>query len=532
MPTHVNLDALIPREDFEVIDIVSSSGRHTDTLTINNLKNDDFFFSAIRKPDFQRETSEWDPDKICDFITSFIEGDLIPAIILWRSKGSYIFVIDGSHRISALASWVNDDYGDGTISKLFYDGVIPEDQIEIAEATRTIVRKKVGPFSDYQLALNHPDKVTAEIVSRAKNLGAIAIQLQWVTGDAKTAEQSFFKINQQAAPINPTEFRLIKARRKPNGLAARAIINSGKGHKYWSQFPDQAQEEVQQFASEIHSLLFKPRFQSPVKTLELPIAGKISSSQSFSLVMDFVNIVNNCPANEEDLLEDTSGTETLSYLRECLRVAQRVNSKEPFSLGLHPIVYFYANNGRHKTASFFAFVAFMLELESNGKINQFIKNRSKFEEFLLKYDYLVQQIVRKYRSAIKAYSHMKEFFKLLLEFLDQDKIETQITESILKNTRFDYLTLTARRPSVGKNIRDFSRETKSEAYISKAISSALRCEICNGYLHSHSISIDHKERKEDGGKGNVENAQLTHPYCNTGYKEYLVAKQKQQPTRS
>ena len=101
MARKVNLDALIPREDFEVMDeIRSSPGRNTDTLTINNLKHDDFFFSAIRKPDFQRETSEWDPDKVCDFVMSFIEGDLIPAIILWRSKGSYIFVIDGSHRIS------------------------------------------------------------------------------------------------------------------------------------------------------------------------------------------------------------------------------------------------------------------------------------------------------------------------------------------------------------------------------------------------------------------------------------------------
>ncbi len=86
MPIRVNLDALIPREDFEVLDIVTSGGRQTDALTINNLSKNDFFFSAIRKPDFQRETSEWDPEKICDFIISFIEGDLIPAIILWRSK--------------------------------------------------------------------------------------------------------------------------------------------------------------------------------------------------------------------------------------------------------------------------------------------------------------------------------------------------------------------------------------------------------------------------------------------------------------
>jgi hypothetical protein len=28
----------------------------------------------------------------------------------------YIFVIDGGHRLSALRAWMEDDYGDGTIS--------------------------------------------------------------------------------------------------------------------------------------------------------------------------------------------------------------------------------------------------------------------------------------------------------------------------------------------------------------------------------------------------------------------------------
>jgi hypothetical protein len=51
-------------------------------------------------------------------------------------------------------------------------------------------------------------------------------------GDSKKAKDSFFKINQQAAPINPTELELIQSRRIPNGLIAKAIIRSGKGHKY------------------------------------------------------------------------------------------------------------------------------------------------------------------------------------------------------------------------------------------------------------------------------------------------------------
>jgi len=33
------------------------------------------------------------------------------------------------------------------------------------------------------------------------------------------------------------------------------------------------------------------------------------------------------------------------------------------------------------------------------------------------------------------------------------------------------------------------------------------------------MTIDHIKRKEDGGRASMENAQLTHPYCNSGYKE-------------
>ncbi len=89
----INLDALISREDFEVEDNINS-GTKKDRIAIEDIKADSFFFTNIRKPDFQRETNEWDKYKVCEFIKSFIEGDLIPAIILWRSTGGYLFVID------------------------------------------------------------------------------------------------------------------------------------------------------------------------------------------------------------------------------------------------------------------------------------------------------------------------------------------------------------------------------------------------------------------------------------------------------
>jgi hypothetical protein len=73
-------------------------------------------------------------------------------------------------------------------------------------------------------------------------LGSRVLNLQWVRGDAIKAEASFARINQQAATITPQELQLIKGRRKPEVMAARAIIKRGTGHQYWSNFAPEIQE--------------------------------------------------------------------------------------------------------------------------------------------------------------------------------------------------------------------------------------------------------------------------------------------------
>lgn len=65
---------------------------------------------------------------------------------------------------------------------------------------------------------------------------------------------------------------------------------------------------------------------------------------------------------------------------------------------------------------------------------------------------------------------------------------------------------------------DFNSNRKSETYISTALKSVVRCGICGGVVHINSTSVDHVERKREGGLGTAANGQITHPYCNTGYK--------------
>lgn len=73
---------------------------------------------------------------------------------------------------------------------------------------------------------------------------------------------------------------------------------------------------------------------------------------------------------------------------------------------------------------------------------------------------------------------------------------------------------------MGPNVTaiDFDSESKSEVFMNEALKNSIKCKICNGYLHTNSISIDHVIRKQDGSVAVSDNGQVSHPYCNTGFK--------------
>ena len=512
MAHQVNLDALIPREDFEVQDGGQPSSP-TSTLQIRNLEPGDFFYSVVRKPDFQRETSDWSPEKIVGFVQSFLEGDLIPALILWQA-GTNIFVIDGAHRLSALIAWVHDDYGDGETSRRFFEGLIPEDQISAADFTRKLVKRKLGSYQEHKFAIQFPDKSKVEIVNRAKRLGAHAIQLQWVKGDASKAEESFFKINQSASPIDKTELKLLKSRTFPNALAARAIVRSGTGHKYWSRFETGVKDEIEEQARAINELLFLPTLKTPIKTLDLPVAGRGYSAQTLPLIFEFVNLVS--PKGVDLGVPDTTGQATVACLKACRRVVNRLSGNHASSLGLHPAVYFYSATGRYQPTAFLAVVAMVHGFEDRNYFRQFTSVRKSFEEFLMKYRVLVNQITVKYGSGSKGFARLQQFLEFIVEQMVAGKNEQGILAALAASSNFSFL-----QPSevlLNEYGKDFSTSAKSEIFLRDAMKDALRCGICGSLIHRNAISIDHKQRIADGGMGEPENGQLTHPFCNTTVK--------------
>jgi hypothetical protein len=110
-----------------------------------------------------------------------------------------------------------------------------------------------------------------------------------------------------------------------------------------------------------------------------------------------------------------------------------------------------------------------------------------------------------------------KFFHAVLDKLSKTTEADEVLMELSQSSEFSYLNLDELHQN--KTVSSsFSKSTKSAAYISEAIKTAQKCKICGGILHQKSISIDHKIRKEDGGTGSLGNAQLSHPYCNSTYK--------------
>jgi hypothetical protein len=343
----VNLDALIPREDFAVTDARPLT-KTLDQVTVLHLEGP-FFGPDLRKPDFQRATQHWTPTKVVELIRAFVDKDLIPAVILWRS-GSYVFVVDGAHRLSALLAWIFDDYGDREKSLKYFGGHISEEQRKIAQRTRELVNKTVRSYAEYRAARGSPGGVPDEMKTRLSNLGDANLIAQWVpTNDAAAAEDSFFKINQAATALDATETRILKARRSASAIASRAVMNAGTGHKYWSSFPsDTIKEQIEALGDKIYRAIYEPPITSaPLNTLDVPLAGKGYNALPF--IFELVNQTNKVEIPDATAKRkkaamppiDESGETTLAYLQAVYSAVEGITTDHAGSLGLHPVVYFY-----------------------------------------------------------------------------------------------------------------------------------------------------------------------------------------------
>lgn len=517
MANRVVLDAMIRRADFAQ-QAESVSIELGNTLKLGEITGNSPTAKFLRKPDFQRETNHWTPSQVANLIQSFVSGELIPALILWKSE-SFVFVIDGAHRLSALKAWVENDYGNGAHSHAFYSQNIQADQKRVAERTQREVERTVGRYSDY---LSLTEEQLANDQEKAKVHSVIfsrSLHVQWVQGNQDVAESSFFKINSQGTSLDTTEELLLKNRRKSYAIASRSIVRSGAGHKYWSRFDEGIQKSIEELAEKNFKILFEPHTEEPIKTLDLPVGGTASPVDVLKMLIDVFGQVEGDTDSKKKiktLSDDANGEETISVLKRTLKVTNRVSGNDPGSLGLHPAIYFYTERGKHSRFLFLGIIRVIADAVRNNDGNWFKKftaKREAVESTLLARKSLINQGLANVNSAQRV-ERVSSLFRFLINFFqDESEVsDVMILEALgLQGQAGDLKIIDAPK--------GFTVDVKSAAYLQTAINGAPKCPVCKGYLHVFkSISYDHVLPVSKGGQGSAENIQLLHPYCNTAIK--------------
>lgn len=107
----------------------------------------------------------------------------------------------------------------------------------------------------------------------------------------------------------------------------RRKINNAcrKGHKYWHNFSQEAQDEIEKLADSINKLLFEPLVKRPIKSLDLPICDK--NNNTLTLVYDFVSFVNADEKNKDK--DDPDGQATIRCLKSTEKMVQLFSSTAP-----------------------------------------------------------------------------------------------------------------------------------------------------------------------------------------------------------
>ena len=236
----VNLDAMIARADFAADEPEESSFENVGTISLRDFTSGALIGPNLRKPDFQRETNHWSPEQVVSRLEASRTATSSP-LSFSGDRSRYLFVIDGGHRLSALRAWVTDDYGDGPISQQFFGFDVSNEQKRAAARARALVNARLGTWQHVSARLQQDD-LGPDDRKRYLAITTRALPIQWVTGDAGKAENSFFKINTAGTSLDAIEELLLRCRKRAVPIAARAVIRAGTGHRYWSSFAGETQK--------------------------------------------------------------------------------------------------------------------------------------------------------------------------------------------------------------------------------------------------------------------------------------------------
>jgi len=556
---NVNLDHHIPSAsllsyvDYNKVPKSEEAQLHKkDNLEYRDFLPDDSGLSIwerLRKPEFQRATNSWEDDKILNLIRTLRANQVIPGVILWlNTKTGHIFVLDGAHRLSVIRAWIVNDWGDSKAALEY--GFVEDIEVEAACRIRARIEEEIG---SYQSSID-AGKRFKKLVDESKNpsdyldlkteaLGkfmynlntAFRIPIQWVTGDYRTAEDSFININTGGTPLSDQEVLFLKKRRSPVARAISGIAANGTKPTLWLKYKD----ECDKLSRDLYSIMLAPSDSAlPERVADYPLC-RSEKQKNFERYLFLQNIFSISMFGEtgEDKLdkvlaeyadeEDNNlvADKTIEALQRSKQMISHVHGNLSQSLGLYPAFYFYTNKGLYKDLLLFLFLAWFSVGSTEEILHRKIKfsmARDLFEEvWMIGKDSLVQYFGRKGAGPSRITNKHVETIGQLIDFTFEAKEKSLSSFDVLDNFLKDidpkvYADfLKQYKQERGKPFGRFSEATKLHSeFLSLFYNGTPCCSLCGGRVLLGSHQIDHRQKRSKGGTNSYKNAEPVHPFCN------------------
>lgn len=533
MPIKVNLDALIAKEDFEIV--AKGEDQSGDfSFVLPELKHKKGTFKILRKPIFQRATSDWSPRQIVDLVKNFLDRELIPAIIVWNSSGGLQFVLDGAHRLSALVAWVNDDYGFGTVSQLEYGrDNISQPHRDAHRITQELMKDEVGSYEHLKNIGEEVGVGTELEKARTRGMNSRGLEVQhYRKADAIRAEASFYRINQGGTILTPEEREIIRTRRWPESIAARSTWRANNNRHYAIGFESAATENIEKLASEVRDLLMTPEINFELSPLTVPILSMDSGNSSIGIMDQFIHLANSLPArtnqteetkpqSEQDPKRDRDGSKTIEYLEKAKRLAETIASEHPYSFGLHPLVYAYGKTGKFLNGAFFAEIRLIQWIEKEKKYDWFARLRAKFEEFLIENKSHISRLTHDRGSKLKGVAEILEYWKTVLNAIEIGTNPIDVLrshsdyKSLIEDDEREKSAIQKDLETRPKRTKRIGKHAKLALKIRASWQAALVCNECHAKIYKGAWTKDHTD---EGGPSHSDYLEPMHPRCNSGTK--------------
>jgi hypothetical protein len=482
--------------------------------------------NKLYKADNQRSTEYWSLRDIIRFINACTtDPNAWLTFLYWKDQQENMYLIDGGHRLSSAYAWVKRYFIDEQVHGA------PKFTSSQKKELRAL-RKSLGQYADFQKIMTSDLEEFKEAKNNIQNLKMRFVQ---VMGSPEDARHVFESMNSDTKSLDKNEAYHLSHRGTVLYYVTSACCYLDDNKSTLMQLDSDLENQMIELGEKIHHLVFQ----------NMLLNKYMTHGKRIGIVHELFDIL-----NKDDTQEHFSGaslaTSVLHHLQRLYVVLTRMVTSpyDPHlvSLGLHPQLYFFKDM-RVQITSLLAWFSIMSDIHSQRKLREFTAVRSKVEMLIANFPIMITETIGKYGSGVKGHERLELVYLAFIEVAKRIDIDvgdpnTMNTIMMIFSKSFPYINFTeffqqnfeadydhklvndvssyilGLMPSDRKKSTQFSSFTKALMRQQIEVARHNFCEVCGGLLHLDSIEYDHIIARSVGGRGDVDNGTLLHPYCN------------------